>query len=235
MERPARTLADGGSRDAAELITADGRAPTLASRTGPLALRHASRPSPPLRATLAFPPLALAYTVNELGNWLGEIALAVLVFDQTGSPLATAALFIGMQFLPAVVCPGRRRPSRGDGQQGGAAARVRGRGRDLPRARGADGGQLPAPCRGRAGRVDGTLALAAGRSRARRRGGADPSGQLRKATPSSTSASPPPARSARCGRAGGRGHRRPARRCCSMRPRSRWSRCSCMRPGRCRA
>lgn len=65
-----------------------------------------------MRATLAplrlrgFPPLALGYTVNELGNWLGEIALAVLVYDQTGSPLATAALFIGMQFLPAVLAQG---------------------------------------------------------------------------------------------------------------------------------
>src|SRR6266542_2589517 len=49
-----------------------------------------------------FRHLAFAYSVNELGNWLGEIALAVLVFDETGSPLATAALFVGMQFLPAV-------------------------------------------------------------------------------------------------------------------------------------
>ncbi len=48
-----------------------------------------------------FGRLAGAYTFNELGNWVGEIALAVLVFDQTGSPLATAGLFIGMHFLPA--------------------------------------------------------------------------------------------------------------------------------------
>jgi hypothetical protein len=53
-----------------------------------------------------FRHLAFAYTVNELGNWLGEIALAVLVFDQTGSPLATAALFIGMRFVPAIVGQG---------------------------------------------------------------------------------------------------------------------------------
>src|SRR5437867_3247897 len=53
-----------------------------------------------------FRHLAFAYTVNELGNWLGEIALAVLVFDETGSPLATAALFLGMQFLPALVAQG---------------------------------------------------------------------------------------------------------------------------------
>jgi MFS family permease len=47
-----------------------------------------------------FSHLASAYAMNELGNWIGEIALAVLVFDQTGSPLATTALFIGMQFAP---------------------------------------------------------------------------------------------------------------------------------------
>jgi MFS family permease len=47
-----------------------------------------------------FSHLAGAYAINELGNWIGEIALAVLVFDQTGSPLATAALFLGMQFAP---------------------------------------------------------------------------------------------------------------------------------------
>jgi hypothetical protein len=52
-----------------------------------------------------FPSLGIAYLVNELGNWLGEIALAVLVFDQTGSPVATAALFGGMQFIPALLGP----------------------------------------------------------------------------------------------------------------------------------
>lgn len=53
-----------------------------------------------------FRQLAFAYTVNEFGNWLGEIALAVLVFEETGSPLATAALFLGMQFLPALFAQG---------------------------------------------------------------------------------------------------------------------------------
>jgi MFS family permease len=47
--------------------------------------------------------LAGAYAANELGNWIGEIALAVLVYDQTGSPLATAALFLGMQFAPGIL------------------------------------------------------------------------------------------------------------------------------------
>jgi hypothetical protein len=59
----------------------------------------------PLRLS-GFRHLAFAYTVNELGNWLGEIALAVLVFDKTGSPLATATLFLGMKFLPALLAQG---------------------------------------------------------------------------------------------------------------------------------
>ena len=58
----------------------------------------------PLRQP-GFPQLAGAYLVNELGNWLGEIALAVVVFDLTGSPLATAGLFVAMQFLPALIAP----------------------------------------------------------------------------------------------------------------------------------
>jgi MFS family permease len=58
----------------------------------------------PLRLP-GFRHLAAAHVVNELGNWLGEIALAILVFDQTGSALATAALFLAMQFLPAFLGP----------------------------------------------------------------------------------------------------------------------------------
>jgi MFS family permease len=59
----------------------------------------------PLRLR-GFPQLASAYTINELGNWVGEIALAILVYDQTGSPLATAALFLGMQFAPSLIGQG---------------------------------------------------------------------------------------------------------------------------------
>jgi MFS family permease len=58
----------------------------------------------PLRLP-GFGRLAGAYLVNELGNWLGEIALAIVVFDQTGSPVATAALFVAMQFVPALATP----------------------------------------------------------------------------------------------------------------------------------
>src|ERR1044072_2778782 len=49
--------------------------------------------------------LATTYAINELGDWMGLIALSVLVFDQTDSALATAALFIGTRFLPALLAP----------------------------------------------------------------------------------------------------------------------------------
>jgi hypothetical protein len=52
-----------------------------------------------------FRRLAASYGVNELGDWMGIIALSVLVFDQTGSALATALLFLGTRFLPALVAP----------------------------------------------------------------------------------------------------------------------------------
>jgi len=59
-------------------------------------------------ATLRLPGfgrIAGAYLVNELGNWLGEIALAIVVFDMTDSPVATAGLFVAMQFVPALATP----------------------------------------------------------------------------------------------------------------------------------
>jgi MFS family permease len=58
----------------------------------------------PLRLP-AFRRLALVRFVDELGDWLGEIALAVLVFDRTGSPMASAALFLALQFIPAFATP----------------------------------------------------------------------------------------------------------------------------------
>jgi MFS family permease len=58
----------------------------------------------PLRRPL-FRRLALTYAINELGDWMGLIALSVLVYDETGSALATAALFIGTGFLPALLAP----------------------------------------------------------------------------------------------------------------------------------
>lgn len=59
----------------------------------------------PLRYPL-FRRLATTYAVNELGDWMGIVALAVLVFDRTGSALATTGLFLGTRFLPALLAPG---------------------------------------------------------------------------------------------------------------------------------
>jgi MFS family permease len=67
-----------------------------------------SMPSPHLTAPLhrpLFRRLAASYAINELGDWMGIIALSVLVFDRTGSALATAALFLGTRFLPALFAP----------------------------------------------------------------------------------------------------------------------------------
>jgi MFS family permease len=64
--------------------------------------------SPRLRDPLrrpVFRRLALSYALNEMGDWMGIIALSVLVFDQTGSAVATAVLFLATQFLPGLVVP----------------------------------------------------------------------------------------------------------------------------------
>src|ERR1700684_3256584 len=58
----------------------------------------------PLRSA-AFRHLAGAYWVNEFGTWIGEIALTLLVYDRTHSPLVTAGLFLTLRFLPALVAP----------------------------------------------------------------------------------------------------------------------------------
>ncbi|HEU5142943.1 MAG TPA: MFS transporter [Solirubrobacterales bacterium] len=63
-----------------------------------------SRLIDPLRRP-PFRRLALSYAVNELGDWMGIVALSVLVFEQTDSALATALLFIGTGFLPALLAP----------------------------------------------------------------------------------------------------------------------------------
>jgi MFS family permease len=58
----------------------------------------------PLRVG-TFRRLAASYAVNELGDWMGIVALSVLVFDRTGSALATTLLFLGTSFLPAILAP----------------------------------------------------------------------------------------------------------------------------------
>jgi len=67
--------------------------------------------SPPIRANLAplrvpaFGRLLFSYTTNSIGDYVGLVALAVLVYHETEDPLATTALFISAQFLPAFVAP----------------------------------------------------------------------------------------------------------------------------------
>jgi len=58
----------------------------------------------PLRCR-AFRHVAAAYSINELGNWVGDVALAILVFGRTGSALATAGLFVALRFVPALIAP----------------------------------------------------------------------------------------------------------------------------------
>lgn len=58
----------------------------------------------PLRRPV-FRHLTATFAINELGNWMGIVALSVLVFDRTESAFATTALFIGTGFLPALVAP----------------------------------------------------------------------------------------------------------------------------------
>ena len=60
--------------------------------------------SKPLRSSV-FRRLLAAYSLDELGNWLGEVALALIVYDRTGSPIVTAGLFVAARFLPALGAP----------------------------------------------------------------------------------------------------------------------------------
>ncbi len=58
----------------------------------------------PLRKPL-FRRLLATYSINEMGDWMGIVALSVLVYEATHSPYATAALFFGTRFLPAIFAP----------------------------------------------------------------------------------------------------------------------------------
>lgn len=52
-----------------------------------------------------FRRLTATFVVNQMGDWMGVVALSVLVFDRTGSAFATTALFIGTGFVPALLAP----------------------------------------------------------------------------------------------------------------------------------
>jgi hypothetical protein len=56
-------------------------------------------------AVRPFTRLLASYTVNELGDAVGIVALAVLVYDRTQAVAPTAAFFIAAKFLPALLAP----------------------------------------------------------------------------------------------------------------------------------
>jgi len=53
----------------------------------------------------AFRRLFAAYSVNGLGDWFGEIALAALVLQKTASPVAVALVLVFGRLLPGLVTP----------------------------------------------------------------------------------------------------------------------------------
>ena len=56
-------------------------------------------------AVRPFGRLLASYTVNELGDAVGMVALAVLVYDRTQAVAPTVAFFIAAKFLPALIAP----------------------------------------------------------------------------------------------------------------------------------
>jgi predicted MFS family arabinose efflux permease len=66
--------------------------PAVRRRFAPLAVRPFSR-------------LLGSYTLNEIGDSVGIVALAVLVYDQTDAVAPTAGFFLAAKFLPALIAP----------------------------------------------------------------------------------------------------------------------------------
>jgi|GEM_PF-2725819 len=58
----------------------------------------------PLRVP-SFARLLSSYTLNELGDSIGLVALAVLVYDGTDAVIPTAAFFLAARFIPALIAP----------------------------------------------------------------------------------------------------------------------------------
>src|SRR3954468_8521874 len=66
---------------------------------------HVRRRLEPLRVR-PFGRLLGSYTVNDLGDTIGVIALSILVYDQTESVAPTAGFFLFAKFLPALLATG---------------------------------------------------------------------------------------------------------------------------------
>jgi len=63
---------------------------------------------PHVRRVLELPAyrrLLGAYALNEIAYSIGSLALALLVYQRTGSAIAAASYFIAAQFLPALITP----------------------------------------------------------------------------------------------------------------------------------
>ena len=58
----------------------------------------------PLRAP-AFRSVAAAYALGQVVDWLVEIALALAVYERTGSALAAALVFVALRVVPVVTLP----------------------------------------------------------------------------------------------------------------------------------
>src|SRR5215210_9300986 len=78
--------------------------PNRSSACGRVSMPPLMTPSQPLRLA-AFRRLATTYTLNELAWAFGTVALAVIVYDRSGSGLATMLLFVATTFVPAVAAP----------------------------------------------------------------------------------------------------------------------------------
>src|SRR3954453_16183231 len=77
---------------------------TTRSEIFELELSPVRRRLQPLRVR-PFGRLLGSYTVNELGDSIGVVALALLVYDGSRSAIATAALFVAGKFIPGLVAP----------------------------------------------------------------------------------------------------------------------------------
>jgi len=58
-----------------------------------------------LRDLPGFRPLIATYAINDIGDLLALVALAVFIYDGTGSVWALAAMFTASRLVPSFVSP----------------------------------------------------------------------------------------------------------------------------------
>ena len=64
----------------------------------------------PLRLS-AFRSVASAYALGQVADWVVEVALALAVYERTGSPLAAALVFVALRVVPVAALPWASRRS----------------------------------------------------------------------------------------------------------------------------